>query len=114
MGKAKRRGIQSIDTGIRLLEALEKGDGPLARRELFQRERPVPLLQRFEQADAGVDRLDAAALGLAHCAIDNALAYGQYCSACYEESSIRVTLKPSGHSYECEQGKSILQAGLDA
>jgi CDP-4-dehydro-6-deoxyglucose reductase len=26
----------------------------------------------------------------------------------------RVTLKPSGHSYECEAGKNILQAGLDA
>jgi CDP-4-dehydro-6-deoxyglucose reductase, E3 len=26
----------------------------------------------------------------------------------------RVTLKPSGHTYECEEGKNILQAGLDA
>jgi|tagenome__1003787_1003787.scaffolds.fasta_scaffold20922525_2 CDP-4-dehydro-6-deoxyglucose reductase len=26
----------------------------------------------------------------------------------------RVTLKPSGHSYEVEEGKTILQAGLDA
>ena len=26
----------------------------------------------------------------------------------------RITLKPSGHSYEVEEGKSILQAGLDA
>src|SRR3954466_13968794 len=26
----------------------------------------------------------------------------------------RITLKPSGHSYECEAGKNILQAGLDA
>lgn len=29
-----RRGIQSIDTGIRLLEALEQADGPLALKEL--------------------------------------------------------------------------------
>src|SRR3954467_4793348 len=26
----------------------------------------------------------------------------------------RVTLKPSGHTYECQEGKNILQAGLDA
>lgn len=26
----------------------------------------------------------------------------------------RVTLRPSGHTYECEEGKNILQAGLDA
>ena len=26
----------------------------------------------------------------------------------------RVTLKPSGHSYEAEEGKNVLQAGLDA
>jgi CDP-4-dehydro-6-deoxyglucose reductase len=26
----------------------------------------------------------------------------------------RVTLKPSGHSYEVEEGKNVLQAGLDA
>src|ERR687887_2698142 len=26
----------------------------------------------------------------------------------------RVTLKPSGHSYEVEEGKTVLQAGLDA
>ena len=26
----------------------------------------------------------------------------------------RITLKPSGHSYEAEEGKNILQAGLDA
>src|SRR5437660_2000559 len=26
----------------------------------------------------------------------------------------RVTLKPSGHSYEVAEGKSVLQAGLDA
>src|SRR5919197_3004202 len=26
----------------------------------------------------------------------------------------RVTLKPSGHSYEGEEGKTVLQAGLDA
>src|SRR6266849_6297095 len=26
----------------------------------------------------------------------------------------RVTLKPSGHTYEVEEGKSVLQAGLDA
>src|SRR5579859_1670404 len=32
--KPKRRGIQSIDTGIRLLEVLEKADGPLALKEL--------------------------------------------------------------------------------
>src|SRR4051812_823285 len=30
----KRRGIQSIDTGIRLLEVMEKSDGPLALKEL--------------------------------------------------------------------------------
>ena len=30
----KRRGIQSIDTGIRLLEVLEKADGPLALKDL--------------------------------------------------------------------------------
>ena len=34
MKKPKRRGIQSIDTGIRLLEALEKADGPLALKDL--------------------------------------------------------------------------------
>src|SRR3954464_16103161 len=33
MGKTQRRGIQSIDTGIRLLEVLEKADGPLALKE---------------------------------------------------------------------------------
>jgi DNA-binding IclR family transcriptional regulator len=32
-----RRGIQSIDTGIRLLEVLEKADGPLALKELSAR-----------------------------------------------------------------------------
>jgi len=32
--KLRRRGIQSIDTGIRLLEVLEKADGPLALKEL--------------------------------------------------------------------------------
>jgi DNA-binding IclR family transcriptional regulator len=32
--KRKRRGIQSIDTGIRLLEALENADGPLALKDL--------------------------------------------------------------------------------
>jgi DNA-binding IclR family transcriptional regulator len=37
MGKPKRRGIQSIDTGIRLLEVLEKADGPLALKELSAR-----------------------------------------------------------------------------
>jgi len=37
MKKARRRGIQSIDTGIRLLEALEKADGPLALKELSAR-----------------------------------------------------------------------------
>src|SRR5262245_27997134 len=35
--KRKRRGIQSIDTGIRLLEALEKSDGPLALKDLSAR-----------------------------------------------------------------------------
>ena len=30
----KRRGIQSIDTGIRVLEALERADGPLALKDL--------------------------------------------------------------------------------
>ena len=34
MKKPKRRGIQSIDTGIRLLEVLERADGPLALKEL--------------------------------------------------------------------------------
>ena len=34
MSKPKRRGIQSIDTGIRLLEALERADGPLALKDL--------------------------------------------------------------------------------
>ena len=34
MRKRRSRGIQSIDTGIRLLEALEKADGPLALKEL--------------------------------------------------------------------------------
>src|SRR5262245_24844823 len=33
----KSRGIQSIDTGIRLLEAMEKADGPLALKELSAR-----------------------------------------------------------------------------
>jgi DNA-binding IclR family transcriptional regulator len=37
MGKAKRRGIQSIDTGIRLLEVLEQADGPLALKDLSAR-----------------------------------------------------------------------------
>jgi DNA-binding IclR family transcriptional regulator len=32
--KRKRRGIQSIDTGIRLLEALERADGPVALKDL--------------------------------------------------------------------------------
>lgn len=35
--QSKRRGIQSIDTGIRLLEVLEKADGPLALKELSAR-----------------------------------------------------------------------------
>jgi DNA-binding IclR family transcriptional regulator len=35
--KPKRRGIQSIDTGIRLLEVLEKADGPLALKDLSAR-----------------------------------------------------------------------------
>jgi CDP-4-dehydro-6-deoxyglucose reductase len=26
----------------------------------------------------------------------------------------RITLQPSGHTYECEDGKTVLQAGLDA
>ena len=26
----------------------------------------------------------------------------------------RITLKPSGHTYEAEEGKNVLQAGLDA
>ena len=26
----------------------------------------------------------------------------------------RITLKPSGHTYDCEEGKTVLQAGLDA
>jgi DNA-binding IclR family transcriptional regulator len=32
--KRERRGIQSIDTGVRLLEALERADGPLALKDL--------------------------------------------------------------------------------
>lgn len=32
--RSARRGIQSIDTGMRLLEALEKADGPLALKDL--------------------------------------------------------------------------------
>ena len=32
--KRKRRGIQSIDTGIRLLEVLEKADVPLALKDV--------------------------------------------------------------------------------
>jgi DNA-binding IclR family transcriptional regulator len=35
--KRKRRGIQSIDTGIRLLEVLENSDGPLALKDLSAR-----------------------------------------------------------------------------
>lgn len=35
--QSKRRGIQSIDTGIRLLEVLEKSDGPLALKDLSAR-----------------------------------------------------------------------------
>jgi DNA-binding IclR family transcriptional regulator len=34
MVKRQRRGVQSIDTGIRLLEVLEKADGPLALKDL--------------------------------------------------------------------------------
>ena len=37
MKKRRSRGIQSIDTGIRLLEALEQADGPLALKELSVR-----------------------------------------------------------------------------
>jgi len=37
MGTRKRRGIQSIDTGIRLLEVLEKADGPLSLKDLSTR-----------------------------------------------------------------------------
>ncbi len=37
MKRSKRRGIQSIDTGIRLLEVLEKSDGALALKELSAR-----------------------------------------------------------------------------
>ena len=35
--RSKRRGIQSIDTGIRVLEAMEKADGPLPLKELSAR-----------------------------------------------------------------------------
>jgi DNA-binding IclR family transcriptional regulator len=35
--KRKRRGIQSIDTGIRLLEVLQNADGPLALKDLSAR-----------------------------------------------------------------------------
>ena len=34
MKKRQRRGIQSVDTGMRLLEVLEKSDGPLALKDL--------------------------------------------------------------------------------
>ncbi len=34
MKKRERRGIQSVDTGMRLLEVLEKSDGPLALKDL--------------------------------------------------------------------------------
>ena len=34
MRKRERRGIQSVDTGIRLLEALGRADGPLALKDL--------------------------------------------------------------------------------
>lgn len=34
MRKGERRGIQSVDTGMRLLEVLEKADGPLALKDL--------------------------------------------------------------------------------
>src|SRR5437764_12313723 len=34
MRKRERRGIQSVDTGIRLLEVLERADGPLALKDL--------------------------------------------------------------------------------
>src|SRR5712692_1032804 len=37
MRKPKRRGIQSIDTGIRLLEVMERAEGPLALKELSAR-----------------------------------------------------------------------------
>src|SRR3954451_15051255 len=37
MGNTESRGIQSIDTGIRLLEVLEKADGALALKELSAR-----------------------------------------------------------------------------
>ena len=37
MKKRRSRGIQSIDTGIRLLEVLERSDGPLALKELSAR-----------------------------------------------------------------------------
>ena len=37
MAKSKRRGIQSVDTGIRLLEVLERADGPLALKDLSAR-----------------------------------------------------------------------------
>ena len=37
MKTSKRRGIQSVDTGIRLLEVLEKAAGPLALKELSAR-----------------------------------------------------------------------------
>ena len=34
MSKRQRRGIQSVDTGMRLLEVLQKADGPLALKDL--------------------------------------------------------------------------------
>src|SRR3954453_19147509 len=42
MSKTQRRGIQSIDTGIRLLEVLEKAEGPLALKELSGRADMAP------------------------------------------------------------------------
>src|SRR5207248_2869272 len=48
------------------------------RAEILQGERSVGALERLQEPDARVDRLDAAALALAHCTNTNELAYGQY------------------------------------
>ena len=94
--------------------------------QVLQGERPIGAFQDLEEPDAGVDRLDTAAFALAHCTNANELVYGQYRRfggavqgrACGVISALamphRVTLKPSGHSFEVADGKTVLQAGLDA
>src|SRR5438270_28346 len=46
--------------------------------QVLEGERAIGALQHLEEADARVDRLDAAAFALAHCTNDDGLAYGQY------------------------------------